>query len=525
MQDKKSCLLLAFLVTGFVVINVLTLHDGHNWGGDFSRYIRQAQNILENKPYDFSYNLDPWANYPAGFPLLLAPLIKIFGLNYKILKLPNILYWLIFLCALYPIMKKRIGEKNALLGIMVLATSPYFFLFKQNILSELPFVAFLYPGIYFFEKYFNQEKKASSQKIYLIAISLLLFFCCVFIRIIGFVIFISALFYIVVTKKDKTALMATLGATAACMIALFLSKTSIESYLFEFSYISLYERILAFNVHILYTFLQFVLFFIPVKTNFTIMFFSVLSPIISLMFYSIFLFMIFSFIYKTIKRSLGLIDCFSMFYLLAIITWGVESGPRYILPLVGLMIIFFVESFNFAYTIFLRGKSNAFHPIKDILIQIFFLMIIFHNIISIALVFNFSDDAIKSPVTAEMVAWVKQNTTPHDRFMHVKPRVWGLLTGRKATTFTNHPQDKNIKERIRKFNIDYLVFNKAEAMFVFSPFNDPTFSLEQLKTPRLINLHSGNLSCIQKFNLSDMLYDDPVWQNKGFAIYKTKRDF
>ncbi len=68
----------------------LNIHDVHLWGDDFAQYIREAQNIANGKPYYQSgYIFNPYntvyapAQYPPGFPLLLAPVVKIWGLSIR----------------------------------------------------------------------------------------------------------------------------------------------------------------------------------------------------------------------------------------------------------------------------------------------------------------------------------------------------------------------------------------------------------------------------------------------------------
>ena len=126
----------------FIILNIWTLKDGHNWGGDFSQYIIHARNILEHREYSFSYNLDRDIAYPPGLPLVLAPLINYFGIDFRVLKLPNIFFWLFYVLALYLLMKNRFDKESALLGALVFLFSPYFFWFKQNVISDIPFLFF-----------------------------------------------------------------------------------------------------------------------------------------------------------------------------------------------------------------------------------------------------------------------------------------------------------------------------------------------------------------------------------------------
>jgi len=103
----KSFLIFSVL---FLILNIWTIKDGHNWGGDFSQYILHARNILESRAYSFSYNLDRDIAYPPGLPITLTPLIKCFGTNFRILKVPNVFFWLLYVLFLYLLMRRRFKD-------------------------------------------------------------------------------------------------------------------------------------------------------------------------------------------------------------------------------------------------------------------------------------------------------------------------------------------------------------------------------------------------------------------------------
>src|SRR4026207_2431189 len=80
---------------------VYGLRDNHQWGDDFAQYIAHAQNLVNGKPYidtghlnDVSAVPAPLA-YPPVTPLLLAPIVKWRGLDWRWLKLPQVVSALI----------------------------------------------------------------------------------------------------------------------------------------------------------------------------------------------------------------------------------------------------------------------------------------------------------------------------------------------------------------------------------------------------------------------------------------------
>ena len=146
--------LLLFGIALFLIVNTYTLKDGHNLGSDFSRYIRHSKNIVENR--DYSYGLPVfYKDYPPGFPLIIAPIIRFFGVNFILLKSVNILFWLFFTLIFFKITSELLDNEIAVLGSLVLLSSPWFFIYKQELLSDLPFLAFSMVFVYSIQKYFS----------------------------------------------------------------------------------------------------------------------------------------------------------------------------------------------------------------------------------------------------------------------------------------------------------------------------------------------------------------------------------
>src|SRR5436309_10610680 len=79
------------IAVGTGVFFSLTLRPGHDWGDDFAHYIGHARNLVEGRPYrDTGYLFHPRVNnpdtYPPVFPLLLAPVYMLRGLDLTSLK-------------------------------------------------------------------------------------------------------------------------------------------------------------------------------------------------------------------------------------------------------------------------------------------------------------------------------------------------------------------------------------------------------------------------------------------------------
>ena len=82
---SKPGYLTSLAILLFLPLIFIGTHSSHDWGDDFAQYIHQAGNIVQGIPQSetgYVYNqlnyIGPQA-YPAGFPLLLAPVYAIAG--------------------------------------------------------------------------------------------------------------------------------------------------------------------------------------------------------------------------------------------------------------------------------------------------------------------------------------------------------------------------------------------------------------------------------------------------------------
>ena len=132
MKAKYIVIALIFILYLFLSSSVLTL--GHNWGGDFSAYIMQAVSLLDGSASEFigqnSFTIENSdgtrgpINYPWGFPILISPVIYLFGINLMVLKSINILMYVLFLVCIYHLFAGRLSIVNRLVMLAFFAFSP-----------------------------------------------------------------------------------------------------------------------------------------------------------------------------------------------------------------------------------------------------------------------------------------------------------------------------------------------------------------------------------------------------------------
>jgi hypothetical protein len=135
---------LLFLLLFSVPLFFHNIHDTHSPGGDdYAQYIKEAQNIAAGKPYYQSgYVFNKYNNcysppqYPPGFPLLLAPVVKHWGIAIRPMCYFNTFIAIFILFGLYFYFRKYMSWFAALLLAIVISYSQCMMDLKQEVLSD-----------------------------------------------------------------------------------------------------------------------------------------------------------------------------------------------------------------------------------------------------------------------------------------------------------------------------------------------------------------------------------------------------
>ncbi len=195
---------LAFILSLItLILCVGQVNSGHNWGGDFSGYISQAialangttaqyiaDNTLMMSKCDWLYG--PYA-YPWGFPMLLAPIYKIFGFNIYAFKSVGIICYTLFVGIFYIFCVNRLPRIYAIFATLFFALNPYITNFAANeILSDIPFMLFGFIALITLAKLFGKSKSRNNGICIAIFGGIFMLFASL-IRINGFVIFCALL--------------------------------------------------------------------------------------------------------------------------------------------------------------------------------------------------------------------------------------------------------------------------------------------------------------------------------------------
>lgn len=153
---------LAGFVTLAAVLAVSLHRNGHTQGDDFALYLRQARSVFDGDigavvadnrftVLNSDALMGPVA-YPWVWPLVLAPFVHQWGLDYDRLKLVEVGVYCVWLVLLHGIVRRRIGRPAALAIVAVFATAPAYLVHTDQLLSEIPHMAAVAAFIWWYDR-------------------------------------------------------------------------------------------------------------------------------------------------------------------------------------------------------------------------------------------------------------------------------------------------------------------------------------------------------------------------------------
>ena len=141
------------VLTAVVAWAAVGLHrTGHNWGDDFTLYLRQARSLIDGNVgqviADNHFNVNNAARpgfspyvYPWGFPILLAPFYRLFGLDYAALTQVEVASLIAFLWGFHAIVRQRMTRWLAFATVAAVGTTMAYLVHTDSLVSEFPYMA------------------------------------------------------------------------------------------------------------------------------------------------------------------------------------------------------------------------------------------------------------------------------------------------------------------------------------------------------------------------------------------------
>jgi len=397
------------------VYYLATLRGGHVWGDDFAMYIQHARNISEARPYaesGYVYNplyphLGPRA-YPPVFPLLLAPVYRVAGLNWIALKTVGVVCFIAALVSLVLLLQHELAPLTLLALVAVLGLNPFFHDFKDQIVSDFPFFFTVLFALLLLERCHGERGWPP-------ALAAGLSIClCTATRAAGLVLLPSFVLNEWLKARRITPAAFRVGAVAIVSTWLYLRVFSGSlSYLDQVHVtVSSIRDNLYFQLWQIYKYVWGNGF----SSSLAILLTGLLGVLGALGYWS------------RLRRGWGLIEVFVPIYVAAVILWPTENDLRFLIPVI---------PFWLFYAALALGWTAKSWPRLAWVGGAALLALI---AISYAGAYMHADfgpitEGVGDPRFAEMCTYVKAHTAPEATFIFEKPRLVSLLTSRRAAGY------------------------------------------------------------------------------------------
>ena len=143
-----------WFLLAYAVISLLTFEPKLHLGGDESIYIILAESLVNGEGYrDIQLVGKPLhRKYPPGLPLMLAPIVAVFGRHIILLKLLIVATGVIGFAFFIKLTQRILPPLYATLAILAYLLTPVHYTYNHFVLSEVPFTTLVMGSIWFMLK-------------------------------------------------------------------------------------------------------------------------------------------------------------------------------------------------------------------------------------------------------------------------------------------------------------------------------------------------------------------------------------
>lgn len=453
MLDSASAGIRAYLWPGLLILAiglfyVLNLRPGLDWDGDDALYVMGAQNILHGLPFaktPYLFNPDNAINpaaYPPGLPLLFAPVLHLFGVDLRALKIECIVTLILFLGVFWTLARKRIGPVPALIVTLAVGLHPYIVSSSNTLGSEFPFLLFCYGGLLLFERLQSQPPPSGGAAIRLGSLAAIVAALAYLTRSIGIVLFAAAFVSSVWRTRRLFSLTTAVltGAVIVCAMVQSVYRADVGTYIHYFDQFSVHG--LAVNAS-RYRHVAVEMF----GHNRLAVWFCSASLIVAIVGFAGRL------------KSLTVLECFSAFYIGLLIVYPISSeAARYEMPIWPMLFLYCAEGISI-----LTGRagilvrSSAATLVRPTIVGAFLISASLAYATEFRAVdFGPIPFSVTDPRTAQLFDALRK-LPPDARLLARKPTDMALYTGRGSSIWPKQFTDAQLMGFLHRTHIQYIV--------------------------------------------------------------------
>jgi len=415
---QTPALSVAVLIGGAFLFHVAAIRDGMWYGSDAALYIHHARNIVEGVSYSSTgYLVNPTLfhspqSYPPFFPLMLAPVYAVAGLDLHAMKVLVVATAALTAGALYLVARRMLPVGPSLVVAWLFAFSPFVGWLKDDLASDIPFLTMVLLCLRTAEKAQAIDGRSDAGWKYGAAVGLLCY-AAVATRSVGIVLLPAVLLADIVRVRRISRYTAALSVVALSLVGLqevLLRSVSFYASHSDWRDLGLIVKTTVRNAGFL--------------TN--MMFGGLPDAVQKVAAVAAVVAALHGMLLLFHQRRFSTV-LFVAGYTAALLLWPNTSGPRILLPQLALGLIFVLVALWPA-----DGRQEWRRALAAAMVALFATSYAarYHETSRTPL-----PDAFDRPDHIELAAFVKRETTRDDVFIAMAPRTFTLLTRRTATIY------------------------------------------------------------------------------------------
>ncbi len=441
---------LAILVIGGFYL--LTIRQGHNWGDDFSMYIQHARNIVAGEKYNTTGHiyLPPYIgpdSYPPVYPLMLAPVLWLFGESLTAMKVELALLFMLALFLLVKCVKDVLPVNWQVVLVALVGLNPYFWTQKDNVRSEIPFFAATFLSIYLVRKSYEAFESGATGKVklgYVLATGVS-FYLAYGTRSIGLVLLPSLVLYDLIRRRKWFVPSWYVVGVAAVLFALVAVQ-----YVLLRSDRAYAEIVMVESGSFLRDWMRFILLNVPrYLSSLTQIWDNGYSewPRIGLTLAMTGLAAV-GFLAQVVKK-ITFIELFVLLYTVSVLIVPMDGGVRYLLPVVPFYIFYSLQGLR-ALPEWKGFQKLAIGSVAVAVLATYAVGFTRYDMEEIP-------NGVTSKEAVEFFDYVKRQTAENDVIIFTKPRALALYTGRKTSFYPMLMDDEEMWAYFQRIGATHIV--------------------------------------------------------------------
>jgi len=436
----------AFVVFLYAFLAAQLSPGMHSEGTDWAMYVTHARNIVKGLPYaQTGYVFQPEStteaganSYPSGYPLLLAPLYAVFGLNIRLFKLVNVAFLVLSLWPVYWYARRTLPPLYSLLLIVSLGFSTLFLGIFDMIGSDAPYqlVSFrvLLLLLHIYDRRLNETNSWKWGLLAGFSIA-----GAYFIRPFGLAFLLAAAGTELLRKRRLTAFLVAIITALAPLVLLnnlLLYRDSSYAHQFTWSIPLIARHAVAHAGYLSYVFAN------PLSQHFRYLLWA-----------ATLLLALFAF-WKRVRDGLGIAELYLLAILAAIgVYWS--PSPRYLLCVMPVYMVYMFEGFR---TLVARAPRRFVRPLE---VAAAALLLFAPAANAVLLRPDANDTLVTAPNYEELCAVVRRQTAPDALVIFWNPRVFALSTERHSSGWPAEGPPERMIQYLRRVLPDYIVADKS----------------------------------------------------------------